>query len=433
MLLKNKILIILVSGICLFLVLVGCLPKMQIDFSNNTYKEVENLEDMYIMQAYAALDLKLHDLAKENLTKAYKLTQDKAYLKEIIGILMFKKEWNEAKKIALEYQKKYPKDEEMQQVLIEILGNMGDFRAANQEIQDLLKQDRSAQNLEIASSIYFLQNDYQKAIAYLRESYLLSGNEQIANKLASIYLLFLKDKNKAIGVYEEHIKKYGISQNIGERLALVYLEEKKVLDAARIYQNLYKATYDSKYARFVLEIYFKGNYFNQARKFLEQNPNIQSRDEFLLEIYRLTKEHKKAIALLQKLYTENGNVDYLALEAMLIYENAQNRNNIILLRQVTNKFEEVVKKSNNALYWNYYGYLLIDHSLDIKKGMQCVQEALKQEPKNPYFLDSLAWGYYKLNDCKNAQIVIGEIAQEDIQKEKEISEHFKLIQQCKIQ
>ena len=65
--------------------------------------------------------------------------------------------------------------------------------------------------------------------------------------------------------------------------------------------------------------------------------------------------------------------------------------------------------------------------------MQCVQEALKQEPKNPYFLDSLAWGYYKLNDCKNAQIVIGEIAQEDIQKEKEISEHFKLIQQCKIQ
>ena len=119
--------------------------------------------------------------------------------------------------------------------------------------------------------------------------------------------------------------------------------------------------------------------------------------------------------------TENGNVDYLALEAMLIYENAQNRNNIILLRQVTNKFEEVVKKSNNALYWNYYGYLLIDHSLDIKKGMQCVQEALKQEPKNPYFLDSLAWGYYKLNDCKNAQIVIGEIAQEDIQKEKEIS------------
>ena len=41
MLLKNKILIILVSGICLFLVLVGCLPKMQIDFSNNNYKEVE--------------------------------------------------------------------------------------------------------------------------------------------------------------------------------------------------------------------------------------------------------------------------------------------------------------------------------------------------------------------------------------------------------
>lgn len=432
MLLKNKILIILVSGVCLFLVLVGCLPRIKIDFSNNTYKEIENLEDIYIVQAYAALDSQDYKVAQENLTKAYELTKNEAYLKEIIGILILKKEWAEAKKIVLEYQRKYPKDREMQQMLIEILGNMGDFKAANQEVQKLLKQDRNAQNLEIASSIYFLQNDYQKAIDYLRESYLLSGNEQIANKLASIYLLFLKDKNKAIMVYEEHIKKYGISQNIGERLALVYLEDKKVLDAARIYQNLYKATHDSKYARFVLEIYFKGNYFSQARKFLEQNPNIQSRDEFLLEIYRLTKEHKKAIALLQKLYKENGNVDYLALEAMLIYENAKNRDNAMILKQVTNKFEEVLQKSNNALYWNYYGYLLIDHNLDIKKGVQCVQEALKQEPNNPYFLDSLAWGYYKLSDCKNAQTIMQKITQEDLQKEKEIYEHFRLIQQCKI-
>ena len=430
MLLRNKILISIVGGFCLFVLLMGCLPNAKIAFVDNSYQEVNNQEDIYIIQAYAALDMGDYKTARENLQKAYELTKNKEYLREIIGLLVLEKDFLKAKNAAKDYLKVSPKDEKVRQALVEILGSMGDLQGAVQEVQILLKNNASVQNLEIASSVYFLQKDYSRALEYLQKAYEISKDEKILDKIVSIHLLFFKDRNKAIMVYETHIKKYGISKNVGEKLALIYLEDKRFLEAARNYEKLYKATQEQKYARFALEIYIKGQYLTKAERFLEQNPSIQSRDEMLLEIYRLNKETTKSIQLLQKLYKKSGNVDYLALEAMILYENSTNKNQAFL-KKIVGKFEEVLKKSDNSLYWNYLGYLLIDHNLDVKKGIQCVQKALEKEPQNPYYLDSLAWGYYKQKDCKNAKEIINKISKEEREKEKEIFEHFRVIEKCK--
>ena len=430
MLLRNKILISIIGGFCLFVLLMGCLPNAKIAFVDNSYQEVNNQEDIYIIQAYAALDMGDYKTARENLQKAYELTKNKEYLREIIGLLVLEKDFLKAKNAAKDYLKVSPKDEKVRQALVEILGSMGDLQGAVQEVQILLKNNASVQNLEIASSVYFLQKDYSRALEYLQKAYEISKDEKILDKIVSIHLLFFKDRNKAIMVYETHIKKYGISKNVGEKLALIYLEDKRFLEAARNYEKLYKATQEQKYAQFALEIYIKGQYLTKAERFLEQNPSIQSRDEMLLEIYRLNKETTKSIQLLQKLYKKSGNVDYLALEAMILYENSTNKNQTFL-KKIVGKFEEVLKKSDNSLYWNYLGYLLIDHNLDVKKGIQCVQKALEKEPQNPYYLDSLAWGYYKQKDCKNAKEIINKISKEEREKEKEIFEHFRVIEKCK--
>lgn len=430
MLLRNKILISIIGGFCLFVLLMGCLPNAKIAFVDNSYQEVNNQEDIYIIQAYAALDMGDYKTARENLQKAYELTKNKEYLREIIGLLVLEKDFLKAKNAAKDYLKVSPNDEKVRQALVEILGSMGDLQGAVQEVQILLKNNASVQNLEIASSVYFLQKDYSRALEYLQKAYEINKDEKILDKIVSIHLLFFKDRNKAIMVYETHIKKYGISKNVGEKLALIYLEDKRFLEAARNYEKLYKVTQEQKYARFALEIYIKGQYLTKAERFLEQNSSIQSRDEMLLEIYRLNKETTKSIQLLQKLYKKSGNVDYLALEAMILYENSTNKNQAFL-KKIVGKFEEVLKKSDNSLYWNYLGYLLIDHNLDVKKGIQCVQKALEKEPQNPYYLDSLAWGYYKQKDCKNAKEIINKISKEEREKEKEIFEHFRVIEKCK--
>ena len=430
MLLRNKILISIVGGFCLFVLLMGCLPNAKIAFVDNSYQEVNNQEDIYIIQAYAALDMGDYKTARENLQKAYELTKNKEYLREIIGLLVLEKDFLKAKNAAKDYLKVSPKDAQVRQALVEILGSLGDSEGAVQEVQILLKNNASVHKLEIAYSVYFLQKDYSRALEYLQKAYEINKDEKILDKIVSIHLLFFKDRNKAIMVYETHIKKYGISKNVGEKLALIYLEDKRFLEAARNYEKLYKATQEQKYARFALEIYIKGQYLTKAERFLEQNPSIQSRDEMLLEIYRLNKETTKSIQLLQKLYKKSGNVDYLALEAMILYENSTNKNQTFL-KKIVGKFEEVLKKSDNSLYWNYLGYLLIDHNLDVKKGIQCVQKALEKEPQNPYYLDSLAWGYYKQKDCKNAKEIINKISKEEREKEKEIFEHFRVIEKCK--
>ncbi len=58
--------------------------------------------------------------------------------------------------------------------------------------------------------------------------------------------------------------------------------------------------------------------------------------------------------------------------------------------------------SPNPTYLNYLGYLLIVRDVDVKEGIRLVKEALKVSPKNPSYLDSLAWGYFKQGKIKEA-------------------------------
>lgn len=57
---------------------------------------------------------------------------------------------------------------------------------------------------------------------------------------------------------------------------------------------------------------------------------------------------------------------------------------------------------DNATALNYLGYMLIDNDLDVKAGIGHVQQALKREPKNPAYLDSLGWGHYKQKEYRKA-------------------------------
>lgn len=44
---------------------------------------------------------------------------------------------------------------------------------------------------------------------------------------------------------------------------------------------------------------------------------------------------------------------------------------------------------------NFLGYSLAEESRDLDRAMELVQKALSREPDNPYYIDSLAWVYFK--------------------------------------
>lgn len=59
---------------------------------------------------------------------------------------------------------------------------------------------------------------------------------------------------------------------------------------------------------------------------------------------------------------------------------------------------DIDPQNSNAL--NSIGYIMIDRTDDNENnmfnGIRLCEKALKQDPDNPYILDSLGWGYYKL-------------------------------------
>lgn len=53
---------------------------------------------------------------------------------------------------------------------------------------------------------------------------------------------------------------------------------------------------------------------------------------------------------------------------------------------------------------NYLGYMWAEHGIKLDEALVMIEKAVKQEPKNAAFLDSLAWVLYKMNKPKEALV-----------------------------
>lgn len=63
--------------------------------------------------------------------------------------------------------------------------------------------------------------------------------------------------------------------------------------------------------------------------------------------------------------------------------------------------------------------------------MQLVELALGQDPENLYYIDSLAWGYYKLGDCNKAyELMQKTFYDKEFSSSQESKEHIKAIKAC---
>ncbi len=61
---------------------------------------------------------------------------------------------------------------------------------------------------------------------------------------------------------------------------------------------------------------------------------------------------------------------------------------------------------NNALTLNYLGYMLADHGLKLNEALQLIEHAVKLDPENGAYLDSLGWAHYKLGQYALAEQVL---------------------------
>ena len=80
-------------------------------------------------------------------------------------------------------------------------------------------------------------------------------------------------------------------------------------------------------------------------------------------------------------------------------------------QKLYDKAEEQFKKvlavnPKNAPVLNYYGYMLGDLGIRLDEAQALVERALKEEPYNGGYLDSLGWIYYKENRIADAEAML---------------------------
>jgi tetratricopeptide (TPR) repeat protein len=286
-------------------------------------------------------------------------------------------------------------------------------------------------NLELLlGRLYLGARDYQKAIAALRKVV----DDQPGYPEGAMLLAAAQD---GAGLKEEEIQtleralEYSPTFYRGHlRLAELYEQQRRFAEAAGAYAQAAasnpRADVSSRQAAALLN----GGKPAEARDMLQAAIKKKTTPDagllyMLGQSQRLLKDETAAAATVQKLkaaFPDDSRGIYL--DAQLLRDSGR-------LPEAAAAFEDLIKRSPedtslvheyasvleragripdaeralrgllvkdpldaNAL--NSLGYLLADHGQRLEEAVDLVQRALKIEPANPAFLDSLGWAYFRL-------------------------------------
>ncbi|MCI6988762.1 MAG: hypothetical protein MR902_04215 [Campylobacter sp.] len=309
------------------------------------------------------------------------------------------------------------------------------YSAENNELENaltgasfLLYKNPSDTNYFVFANVLTNLGFYDEAYKNYEKAYQNSPKEAYAVMMAKIAVNELDDIQKAKLVLENHQKNSKEnSPLVLSMLADIYAYVNDTQNLSKTYTLLYESTKDIEYMAKLAQLMINIGEYKKAASIMERY-NIN--DYITLEILISINEPERALNVAKKGYKNTKDEFFLANVALLEYEIYGKNATKYQLDEIIQNFEKSVYKVNVDLYYNYYGYLLIEHEIDIKKGIELVEKALSFDEFNPYYIDSLAWGYFKLNDCKMASEIIGTIDSEFVKNSSEIKEHIKIINEC---
>ena len=388
-------------------------------------------ENLYVIKALLAVENANHDEATELYEQLYEKTKNTDYLKEALRLAFFSKNVNFKSILALS-QKVLKDDVDVLRIQGANLMSENKLDEAAKIMKELVKKEDVSKNHVMLSAVYSMQNDNKAALGELERAYEL--DRSVENLLRIVDLLYNKmnDKKEAIRHLESSRRIDGCEVETCTALVDIYAQDGRYSDMIDVYESLFEATKEKIYLEKALGVYVFQKNYDAAIKFLQK---YSYNDDALMDLYAATGDFAKAYKKAQEAFDKSFNLEYQAKMAIYQYERDTDKQTKKIdkdsLKQVIANFEKSAVKLNNALYLNYYGYLLIDHDIDAKKGIDLVNKALELEPGSVFYLDSLAWGYYKLGECKKADEIMQQVLHdEEFVNSPEGKEHINSIKEC---
>lgn len=394
-------------------------------------KEIMKIsEDELIMRGLLFDEYKAYENSYQVYKKLYDDTGAEIYLfKEASSALMSRNHILESITRLKIWDKKNPDRIEVRRLLIPLYLTIRQVKNATIEAEHLLEQSKEPMDLDLASNSFLYAGKFKKALDLLSRVYENVPREEILLRMTDIMDEFTGERKKAIQMLETHRRMNIVSHDVYVKLLFLYQKEKDIDGILETYKALYRHDNDEQYLTKIIDAYIYKRDLDGAIVFLEAD---QSRNDILYELYKTKKYFSKALVLVDKLYEEDKNSKWIAEKGVLLFENSEDKNDKKMIQDVISHFEKAIALGNDdSIYLNYYGYTLIDKEVNVKKGINVIEDALIQQPDNMYYLDSLAWGYYKQRDCDKAYKLMKRVVDEEGLEEAEIIEHWDAIRQCK--
>lgn len=402
--------------------------------NNRVFEKVEpkpfELEDFYIMYALEMENERVYYEARDVYFKLFEHTNKYEYLVNSVSLATQLKDFVFVEAAIAKYLRANIKEEE---ILLRLYSfaqlKLDKVEEASKNAEKLVALYPNELNYDVLATIYLTQKEYQKAHDIFSKAFAISSNAITLSTIANLEFFQLNRQQEAVSKLEDNLKKYDYDFNLSLQLIAFYeiLKDEKKIEYILKEMFFYYRNNDSQLQlNNTKTLFWKYIKKDHIIDFWEEN---REKDDILVAAYRTTNQPQKAKDLLKELYEESQDKEILAELAIVEFDMAPNKKDIV--PSVIEKLEIVLQSSNNHIYQNFLAYLLIDYELDIKKGVDLVKKALEQDAENIAYLDTLAWGEYKLKNCKTAYNIMKKIIDEVGLEDEELKQHWEKIKECK--
>lgn len=187
----------------------------------------------------------------------------------------------------------------------------------------------------------------------------------------------------------------------------VYRREKRYRDAVELLRPLVQeypadAYLNSRYMEFLLRAGDRA----QGSSIATETRKKGKRGAMLVaESYAQLQEFTRAIEILETLrQNEPQDVDVL-FQLGAVYERSGQ------VGEAENAFLDLLNQEpGHAPSLNYLGYMWADRNVNLERAAEMIERAVKKEPRNGAFVDSLGWVYFRLGNLELAEKYLGDAA-----------------------
>jgi len=332
-----------------------------------------------------------------------------------------------------EYSRSHTKDSdpEFYRILVALHLRNGNKKEAKNIADKYLSFDETVDDQLAAASLSEELGNPKSTLKILTDIYQKDPRDEVVIEIARLIDENGMTELNPVAILEKHIvANKDSSVNVYFKLIDLYAKQDNVSRIIELYKDMYRRDPQEYFMKQIVELSLYQKDYDGAIAFLKEGKN---NEVMIFSFYREKGDLSKAAELAESLYKMNADPKWLAEAAMLTFEQAdlnKSADGVAMNNMQSMMNRAIAKGVSDPVYMNYYGYILIDRDVDSNRGVELVKKALLKDSNNPYYLDSLAWGQYKLGRCSSAYKNMILVLQYGGYSESDIQDHWRLIDGC---